>query len=639
MLSSFFLSLLIAAHPTDTHSLTPLALEPFPLGKIISDGWLEEQMRIQSNGLSGNLDKFWPDIQHSGWIGGNAEGWERAPYWLDGLIPLAWTLPDVHLQKTVHFWMRYIIAHQEKDGWLGPKKSEGYQEHDTWPQFVILKALRQYYEVTGDSSILEVMTANVRCIDRILIYKPLFDWGKYRWMDFVITLHWLFDRTGNPDFLNIAERAHSQGFSWRDHFENFRFTEKMKGSECIFDTHVVNNAMAVKAPAVWYRQSRDPGDLHAVQLLLDTLDKYHGQVTGIFTGDEHYAGKNPSQGTELCAVVEYLFSLETLLAYLGRAEDADRMERIAFNALPGTFSPDMWAHQYVQQANQVICRVSDDRIYTNNGPDSNLFGLEPNYGCCTSNMHQGWPKFTSHLLMRTPAANDKPQGIAAVAYAPCSLKTTLNGQPVFLRIETEYPFEETIRIHLDATGEFPVHLRIPAWAEGATVQLNNEAPVSAVPGTFHVLQQKWTCNSVILLRFPMKAVRMERFNKSAAISRGPLVYSLLVETEWRSLRGEAPHNDFELYPVSPWNYALAPDFMETIRFESAPLSCNPFDPASTPVRAYVKGRLLPEWKIEHNAAAPPPLSPVHSEEALSELTLIPYGAAKLRVTEFPVSDK
>ena len=61
----------------------------------------------------------------------------------------------------------------------------------------------------------------------------------------------------------------------------------------------------------------------------------------------------------------------------------------------------MWSHQYDQQVNQVQCTINQEHGWSTNGPESNLFGLEPNYGCCTSNMHQGWPKFVSHLWLRT----------------------------------------------------------------------------------------------------------------------------------------------------------------------------------------------------------------------------------------------
>src|SRR5436190_24048252 len=99
------------------------ALEPLPLGSIRPEGWLRNQLRIQANGLSGHLDEFWPDVAQSGWIGGNAEGWERGPYWLDGVVPLAVLLDDAALKSKVQRWMDYILSHQPEDGWLGPREN------------------------------------------------------------------------------------------------------------------------------------------------------------------------------------------------------------------------------------------------------------------------------------------------------------------------------------------------------------------------------------------------------------------------------------------------------------------------------------------------------------------------------------
>jgi len=176
--------------------------------------------------------------------------------------------------------------------------------------------------------------------------------------------------------------------------------------------HGVNKAMALKTSAIWSLLSGEPGDRDAILTALEVLDRYHGQPNGMFSADEHYAGRDPSEGTELCAVVEAMFSIEQSLAARGGVALADRLERIAYNALPATLSADMWSHQYDQQANQVLCSLNRRR-WVSNGPESNLFGLEPNFGCCTANLHQGWPKLVASLWMASP-----DDGLAAVAYGP-----------------------------------------------------------------------------------------------------------------------------------------------------------------------------------------------------------------------------
>ena len=197
----------------------------------------------------------------------------------------------------------------------------------------------------------------------------------------------------------------------------------------------------------------------------------------MFSCDEHLAGRDPSQGSELCTVVEYMYSLEQALAILGEPALGDRLETLAFNALPGTFTDDMWAHQYNQEPNQVECSLHH-KPWTTDGPESNLFGLEPNFGCCTANFHQGWPKFAASLFM---SSNDN--GLVAAVYAPCEVKTVVRGVDVHIVEETEYPFRETIRLTVNPATplSFPLHLRIPAWATGATIAVNGRCNLIRMP--------------------------------------------------------------------------------------------------------------------------------------------------------------
>jgi len=209
---------------------------------------------------------------------------------------------------------------------------------------------------------------------------------------------------------------------------------------------------------------------------------------------------------------------------------------------------------------------------------------------------------------------------------------------VGVKVETDYPFDETIRItlHLPQESAFPLKLRIPGWAEGATVTVCGEI-LSALPGTFHTLDRVWKDGETIELHFPMKVRAERRYRDSITLTRGPLVYSLKIGERWERVRGEDPCPDYAVYPTTPWNYGLLVD-PDDPRVEVVKKGVGDviYGPDFAPVELRVKGRRIPEWGMQDNCSGPVPESPVTSSEPLEDLTLIPYGCAKLRITEFPL---
>ena len=620
--------------------LAPNAFNTLPLGSVRPTGWLRRQLEIQATGLGGHLDETWADVgPNSGWLGGTGESWERGPYFLDGLVPLAYLLDDERLKAKAQKYIDWTLDHQQADGMIGPASN-----NDWWPRMVMVKVLAQYEEATGDPRVMPVLSRYFEHQLQALPARPLQNWGKFRWQDNALIVIWLYNRTGDTRLLDLARLLHQQGFDWQADFADFQFTQRVTPEmirlgenhglgDYALATHGVNNGQAIKAAPVWSVITGHEVDRRGVQQMLTALDTYHGLPNGMFSCDEHFAGRNPSQGSELCTVVETMFSLEQSLAIVGDATLADRLERIAFNALPGAFTDDMWAHQYNQEPNQV--EVSLHRApWTTDGPESNLYGLEPNFGCCTANFHQGWPKFAASLWMAS-----RDNGLVATVYSPCEVNTLVGDTMVRVIEETDYPFRDSVRITLHPASNlrFPLSLRVPGWAKEISVKLNGTPQQTSATAGFIPIDRTWKAGDVIEIAFPMTPRISAGFQDSVSIDRGPLVFSYPIGEDWVKLRTRGMTADWQVFPTSEWNYGLAVNeaAARAMVLTERPIGGSPFSLTGTPITLQVNARKLPGWRALDGAAEPVPQSPVASEEADETITLVPYAAAKLRITSFP----
>lgn len=634
-----------------------------PLGAVKPIGWLKSQLEAQAAGLTGNIDDFWPDLVRSSWHGGDGEAWERGPYFLDGLIPLAYILNDEGLIRKVKYWIEPILASSSDSGWYGPPKNK-----DRWPLSVANKVLMQYYEATADKRALEVLTKYFRYLHNNPPDWPGNQWRGVRAMENAVTGYWLYRQTGEQWILETIESIQKNSPDWTSYYEKFPWdSAAVADNRILYDmspngltSHVVNNAMAIKYPGLWYQQSKDIRFKNAVFSGIEKYDKNHGQAGGRFSGDEHLAGKNPEHGTELCSVVEYMFSLEELYAIFGDNRLADRLELLAFNALPGTTTPDMWAHQYDQQTNQVMVSAAK-RDWSNNGDYSNIYGLMPNFGCCLANMHQGWPKFVESMWMAT---NDN--GLALVSYGPSVVKARVGkDKEVTITEETDYPFKGNVKLTIstEKSIRFPISLRIPGWADSASVSYNNKKVLIKGGSDFRI-NRKWKNGDQITLEIPLN-MRIEKgYNNSISMLRGPLVFSLRIDKEFKSVKidydnfGYKGSTDWEINPKSSWNYGLVIDrnnIMRGLKVKDNPVEKYPFSDKGdmiwsadsgkythvsyeAPVVITARGIRIPEWTMKNNSANVPPMSPVKPDGDPEIITLVPYGCARLRITEFPVMD-
>lgn len=659
--------------------LMPSSLIKLPVGAVKPEGFLKEYLIRQKNGLTGNLGKIsaWLQKDNNAWLSedGTGEwGWEEVPYWLKGYANIGYIMEDQEMIDEAKIWIESVLNSQRENGDFGPKIMDG--EHpDFWAKMIMLYCLQSYYEYSQDQRVIDLMSNYFRYELSVPDEEFLEGyWQQLRGGDNLHSVIWLYNRTGDEFLLELAEKVHRNTSNWggrdlpMDQVKNY--FEVRDGGEVPdwyrdqVDWHNVNHAQAFREPAQYYLLSKNEQDLQASYENFEIIREHFGQVPGgMFGADENarpgYA--DPRQGVETCGMVEQMNSDEHLLRITGDPFWADHAEEVAFNTYPAAVMPDFKALHYITSPNMVLLDAENHYPgISNKGP---FLMMNPfSSRCCQHNHSQGWPYFIENLWMATP-----DNGVVAAIYGASKVEVKVgDGSLVKIEENTNYPFEEEISFTVNTPKEvaFPLYLRIPAWAKNASIKVNGQLLKENISGIgFAKINRKWADGDHITLMLPMEIElkEWEKNSNSLSVNRGPLTYSLKIrekhykkesdetaqwDSKWQKGADTKKWPSWEIHPVTDWNYTLVIDENDPLSsFEVMkgrwPRSNFPFTVEEVPIKIVAKAVQIPEWTLDENGLVGELKDlPKTSDQEVTEVTLIPMGAARLRISAFPhINDK
>jgi hypothetical protein len=613
-----------------TH-LQPLRQDAFlrlPPGSVQASGWLATQLNYQVNGLCGQFPQVsgYLDYSTTGWINPSGTGWEEVPYWLRGLVPLAHVTGDSTVQATADQWISGIMATVTSSGFFGPTEllTSLNGGLDPWPYMPMMQALRSTYEYSGDSSILTLMTNYYAFLAKqpTSVYNN--GWGATRWGDTIDVLYWLYDRTGNSSLLDLVTTIHDNSADW------------VAGLPTL---HNVNIAEGFREPAEYSVYSASAADLTATYNNYGTVMGTYGQFPGGgFAGDENARPGygDPRQGFETCGIVEFMGSHEILHRITGNPVWADRVEQLAFNSLPAALDPQGRVCHYITSANSIDLNDVAKTL----GQFDNDWAMQAylpgvvQYRCCPHNYGQGWPYLVEEMWLATPDG-----GLCAAMYGPSTVTAHVTGGvAVTITEATGYPFSGTVTLTLaiSTPTAFPLLLRIPGWCSSPAVSVNGTGVSAGAGPSYARIDRTWSNGDVVTLVMPMEPVTRtwSTQENAVSVSYGALEFSLRMTENWSMVSGTAQWPQWQVDPGSAWNYGLVPG--AAIDVATGGNIDDPFNQANAPIVLTTSGQVVTDWQADSQQVVTPLVTgPVASSSPVEQVSLIPMGAARLRITSFP----
>ncbi len=666
-------------------NMLPFArFQPAPLREVRPAGWLLDFLARQSTGLTGNVGlsgypygyKFWGSKE--GDTAGSYGSWwpyEQTGYWIDGALKCGYLAGDTDLYRQALDEIDFAVDHAAPDGFIGP---ESMRSKDRWPHAVFFRAVLAQYEISGNAHYLEKLIRHYRSTPH-----PM---GWDRDVTGVEILLNLYQESGQADLLELAEDLYT------------RFNQQWPDRDCTIKNllsdkkpteHGVTFNEEAKLAAMLFSATGNIEYLRAVIHGYAKLDRDALLADGLHSCSEHIQGKSSRDMHETCDITDHTWALSTLLQATGDAKYADRIERVIFNALPGSVTKDFHALQYLSCPNQVVASSTSNHNFFMRGLNWMSYRPDHEVQCCPGNIHRAMPNFISHMWMRTADG-----GIAAALYGPGSLQTTAGADqvPVIITAQTRYPFQQSIDFSIEPakTSAFSFSVRIPAWCAHAGLYANGQAlNADLQPGSFFKIERVWQPGDKVRLELPF-ALALDRWpGGGVSLTYGPHSLALPIPAraeielensttlqrqntlaehyQPRALAVKPEFPAWNLFPAGPWNYALCVDeqSLQDLRVVWNEDCRDPLDAENPAFKVRVKARRVRNWHIVNTRRTQqrghwtengkfhrgkrtihgdflftPPLPdqqhlPARLSQAIEEIDLIPYGATLLRITVFP----
>ena len=628
---------------------------------IKPNGWLAEYLERQISGLTGNIEKAGSpfNTEESVWASKtNATEWypyEQQGYWIDGALRTAYEVDNAPLKQKVRDILYKSIELAEKDGGyigpdcLKPEKVEGYrkQKYIRWPHSVYFRALMAEYENTGDEKILEALCNH---------YKNDEFFYRGRNVCSVECLAWLYKKTGDEFFKTRAVET----------FDNYHLPESNPEltidsltNDVDFYIHGVTFSEKIKLLPILYDITGDKKYLELGVKGMDKVIKQALMVDGVISSEEFTRTNTAIMAHETCDIIDFSWALSYFFEATGDTKYLDIIERACLNAAPAVVTPDFTALQYFASPNQVI--ASDNSTHCRYTKGMWTMSYRP-YGyaaCCTGNVNRIMPNYIAKMW------HEQGDNLYATLYGASEYT---NGD-FKITEETEFPFARTIKFKISCSKPTTkkIGFRIPAWAEGALFNAGDNAKFTDENG-FCCVSKKWNDGDEINVEFGAHPTLKDSVEGGAYVEYGPLLFAFdIPKTDKTFLAHNAEFLSHEMKPNGDWNWALRTDLIKKNGLTVKSANTDGYVWENPRFTIEVPAEKINGWELDHQQKVEryvysPENSIINTEfvfqdfegdflmtpdlptaETISKtrsgkvenITLVPYGVAKLRLTVFP----